>query len=165
MLAEGAHSFTNDWLIGLFNGLEHAPNDQQLKARRLVGTRAGETVKALWGLIGGDTPHSASWDAAILVVENEAVSAGHRTGRSTLRGDLSTMRAVLHLWGALALRGRRLLADANVGYSLLDDLRALMQEALILRRELCRWNVRRGRRDDELLQGDFFRTVAWLVPA
>ena len=89
------------------------------------------------------------------MVEDAWAGEGHRAGRATFRADLSEMRAVLHLWGALALRDYQFLADPSVGYDGLDDLAAFMSEAMALRQQLCQW--RNGRNTpDTLLAGDAF---------
>src|SRR5262249_54488054 len=88
-------------------------------------------------------------------VKDAWAGEGHRVRRTTFRADLSEMRAVLHLWGAFALRGYRFLADPNVGYDGLDDLAAFMSEAMALRQQLCQWRDGRNK-PDTLLAGDAF---------
>jgi hypothetical protein len=85
-------------------------SSQEIETQKLHGFRAGEVVKILWALICS-RPDIASWDSAIWVVEDAWAGEGHKSGRSTFRADLSEMRPVLHLWGALALRHYQLLAD------------------------------------------------------
>lgn len=145
------HTISLAQQISLFDALGLDLSGRQIERRKLHGQRAGEVVKTLWALIC-DHPHIASWDSAIWVVEEG--SAG-KAGRATFRADLSEMRAVLHLWGAFALRNYQFRADPNVGYDGLDDLAAFMSEAMALRQQLCLW--RNGRnKSDTLLAGDAF---------
>jgi hypothetical protein len=90
-------------------------------------------------------------------VTQGACTPGGGAGRGApgFRADLSEMRPVLHLWGALALRDYQFLADSHVGYDRLHDLAAFMSEAMALRQQLCQW--RNGRnKPDTLLAGDVF---------
>jgi hypothetical protein len=81
-------------------------SDRDVEARCLRGLRAGEVVKTLWALICSQ-PAVASWDAAIQVVEDATIGAGHRIGRSRLRDDLSLLRARTPLVGRLRPAGPR----------------------------------------------------------
>jgi hypothetical protein len=123
--------------ITFLDALDRGISIQEIETQKLHGTRAGEVVKILWALICS-RPEMASWDSAIWVVEDAWAGEGHKSGRSTFRADLSEMRPLLHLWGALALRDYQLLADPSVGYDGLDDLGAFMSEAMELRQQLCR---------------------------
>src|SRR5262249_9597692 len=135
-------------------------SSNEIETQKLHGNRAGEVVKILWALICS-RPAVPSWGSAIWVVEDAWAGEGHKAGRSTFRADLSEMRAVLHLWGALALRDYQLLADPNIGYDGLDDLAALMSEAMALRQQLCRWRDGRNK-PDKLLGGDTVgRWIGW----
>jgi len=145
-------SLTQD--ITFLDALGREISSKVIETQRLHGNRAGEVVKTLWALICS-RPDIATWDSAIWVVEGVWAGERHRAGRATFRADLSEMRAVLHLWGALALRDYQLLADPSVGYDGLDDLTAFMSEAMALRQQLCQW--RNGRNQpDTLLAGDAF---------
>jgi hypothetical protein len=140
--------------ITFLDALGREISSKEIETQKLHGNRAGEVVKILWALIRS-RPDIASWDSAIRVVEDAWAGEGHRAGRATFRADLSEMRAVLHLWGAFALRDYQLLADPSVGYDGLDDLTAFMSEAMALRQQLCRWRDGRNT-SDTLLAGDAF---------
>src|SRR5262249_12382673 len=140
--------------ITFLDALGREISDREIETQKLHGNRAGEVVKTLWALICS-RPDIASWDSAIWAVEDVWAGEGHRAGRATFRADLSEMRAVLHLWGSLALRDYQFFADPSVGYDGLDDLTAFMSEAMALRQQLCQW--RNGRNQpDTLLAGDAF---------
>src|SRR5262249_21085287 len=145
-------SLTQD--ITFLDALGREISSKEIETQKLHGFRAGEVVKILWALICS-RPDIASWDSAIWVVEDAWAGEGHRAGRATFRANLSEMRAVLHLWGAFALRDYQLLADPSVGYDGLDDLAAFMSEAMALRQQLCRWRDGRNT-SDTLLAGDAF---------
>jgi hypothetical protein len=132
--------------ITFLDALGREISSKEIETQKLHGNRAGEVVKILWALIRS-RPDIASWDSAIRVVEDAWAGEGHRAGRATFRADLSEMRAVLHLWGAFALRDYQLLADPSVGYDGLDDLTAFMSEAMALRQQLCRWRDGRNTSD------------------
>jgi hypothetical protein len=118
----------------------------------LHGQQVGEVVKALWALICSHRG-IASWDSAIWVVEDVWAAAGLKTSRATLRAHLTELRAVLHFWGAFALRNYQFLLDPSVGYSGLDDVTAFVSEAMALWQQLRQW--RHGRnKPDMLLAGD-----------
>jgi hypothetical protein len=140
--------------IALVDALGREMSAKEIETQKLHGFRTGEVVKTLWALIC-DRPDVASWDSAIGVVEDAWVDEGHKAGRATFRADLSEMRAVLHLWGAFALRGHQFLADPNIGYDELADLGAFMSEAMALRQQLCQWRDGRNT-SDTLLAGDAF---------
>jgi hypothetical protein len=140
--------------IAFVDALGREISAKEIESQRLRGNRAGEVVKILWALICS-RPELASWDSAIWVVEDAWAGEGHKAGRATFRADLSEMRSVLHLWGASALRDYQILADPNVGYDGLDDLAALMSEAMALRQQLCLWRDGRNT-SDTLLAGDAF---------
>jgi hypothetical protein len=137
--------------IALFNAIGRGIASREIEMQELHGQRVGDVVKALWGLICS-CPKIASWETAILMVENGSVAAGGQISRATLRAALSDMRRVLHLWGALALRDYQILADPNVGYDVLDDLSAFMTEAMTLLQHLCTW--RDGRKKSDTLLAD-----------
>lgn len=149
------YDFSQARHISLLDALSGDVSNREIATQNLHGKRVGETVKALWALIC-DRPDIASWDAAIFVLEDAASEVGLRAGRSTFRADLSEMRSVLHLWGAFALRDYKFLADSSVGYTGLDDLGALMTEAMALWQQLCAWRDGRNRIDDEYLSGEVF---------
>jgi hypothetical protein len=96
--------------IALVDALGRETSAKEIETQKLHGFRAGEVVKILWALICS-RPDIASWDSAISVVEDIWAGKGHRAGRTTFRADVSEMRAVLHLWGAFALRDYQILAD------------------------------------------------------
>jgi hypothetical protein len=149
--------------IAFLDALGREISSREIETQKLHGNRAGEVVKILWALICS-RPDIASWDSAISVVEDAWASEGQRAGRATFRADLSEMRAVLHLWGALALRGYQLLADPSVGYDGLDDLAAFMSEAMALRQQLYLWRDGRNK-PDKLLAGDAFGPwIGWQPP-
>ena len=148
------YTFSSTRHIAFLDALGREPSSKEIETQKLHGNRAGEVVKTLWALMCS-RPDIASWDFAISVVEDAAADAGLKTSRATFRAHLSEMRAVLHLWGALALRDYQLLADPNVGYDGLDDLAAFMGEAMALRQQLCLWRNRRNK-SDTLLAGDAF---------
>ena len=75
-----------------------------------------------------------------------------RAGR---RSERILVKSAPCCWGAFALRDYQLLADPNVGYDGLDDLAALMSEAMSLRQQLCLWRDGRNK-PDTLLAGDAF---------
>jgi hypothetical protein len=140
--------------ITFLDALGREISSREIETQKLHGNRAGEVVKVLWALICS-RPDIASWESAIWVVEDAWAGERHKAGRTTVRADLTEMRAVLHLWGAFALRGYQFLADPSVGYDGLDDLAAFMSEAMALRQQLCLW--RNGRNTpDKLLAGDAF---------
>jgi hypothetical protein len=147
----GHDEFTEDLASALARG---DMSDRDVEARFLRDLRAGAVVKTLWALICSQ-PAVASWTKAIQVVQEVATAAGHRTGRSSFRADLSLLRPVLHWWGAFALRGRAFHADPAVGYELADDLAVFVAEAGALRQELCRWCDGRHL-PDTLLAGEWF---------
>jgi hypothetical protein len=148
------YKFSLTQVITFLDALGREISSKEIETQKLHGNRAGEVVKILWALICS-RPDVASWDSAIWVVEDTWTGEGRRAGRATFRADLSEMRAVLHLWGALALRDYQLLADPNAGYDGLDDLAALMSEAMALRQQLCLWRDGRNK-PDTLLAGDAF---------
>jgi hypothetical protein len=151
---QAGYKFSLTQEITFLDALGREISSKEIETQKLHGNRAGEVVKILWALICS-RPDIASWDSAIWVVEDAWAGEGHRAGRATFRADLSEMRAVLHLWGALALRDYQFLADPSVGYDGLDDLTAFMSEAMALRQQLCQW--RNGRNQpDTLLAGDAF---------
>jgi hypothetical protein len=142
------HTISSAQQISLFDAFGRDLSNREIETQKLHGQRAGEVVKTLWALICS-RPDIASWDSAIWVVEEG--SAG-KAGRATFRADLSEMRAVLHLWGAFALRDYQFRADPSVGYDGLDDLAAFMNEAMALRQQLCYW--RNGRNKPDTLLAD-----------
>jgi hypothetical protein len=148
------HTFSLTREISLLDALGQAISSKQIETQKLHGSRAGEVVKILWALICS-RPDIASWDSAIWLVEDAWAGEGHKAGRATFRADLTELRAVLHLWGAFALRDRQFLADPSVGYDRLDDLTAFMSEAMALRQQLCQWRDGRNK-PDTLLAGDAF---------
>jgi hypothetical protein len=148
--------------IALFDAIGRGIASHEIEMQELHGQRVGDVVKALWGLICS-CPKIASWETAILMVENGSVAAGGQISRATLRAALSDMRRVLHLWGALALRDYQILADPNVGYDVLDDLIAFMTEAMTLLRHLCTWRDGR-KKSDTLLADDAFGPWLGLEP-
>lgn len=157
------HTFSLTRNISHLDALGREISSKKIETQKLHGRRAGEVVKILWALICS-RPDIASWESAIWVVEDAWAGEGHRAGRTTVRTDLTEMRAVLHLWGALALRDYRFLVDPNVGYDGLDDLAALMSEAMELRQQLCLWRDGRNT-SDTLLAGDAFGPwIGWQRP-
>jgi hypothetical protein len=147
-----AFSLTQE--LAFYDAVGRELSSSEIETKELHGQRAGEVVKTLWTLICSH-PNLASWDRAISMVEDESFAAGIQISRTTLRADLSEMRAVLHLWGALVLRNNQILADPNVDYQHLDDLAALMSEAMALLQQLCIWRDGRDM-SDTLLAGDAF---------
>jgi hypothetical protein len=146
--------------ITFLDALGREISSQEIETQKLHGTRAGEVVKILWALICS-RPGIASWDFAIWVVEDAWAGEGHKSGRSTFRADLSEMRPVLHLWGALALRDYQLLADPSVGYDGLDDLTVFMSDAMALRLQLCQWRDGRNQPDTLLAVDAFGPWIGW----
>jgi hypothetical protein len=146
--------------ITFLDALGREVSNEEIETQKLHGFRAGEVVKILWALICS-RPDTASWDSAIWVVEDAWAGEGHKSGRSTFRADLSEMRAVLHLWGALALRDFQLLADPSVGYDGLDDLTAFISEAMALRQQLCQWRDGRNQPDTLLADDAFGPWIGW----
>jgi hypothetical protein len=151
---QAGYKFSLTQEITFLDALGREISSNEIETQKLHGFRAGEVVKILWALICS-RPDIASWDSAIWVVEHAWAGEGRRAGRATFRADLSEMRSVLHLWGAFALRDYQILADPNVGYDGLDDLTALMTEAMALRQHLCLWRDGRNM-SDTLLAGDAF---------
>jgi hypothetical protein len=154
------HTFSLTREISLLDALGREISSKEIETQKLHGHRAGEVVKALWALICS-RPDIASWDSAIWVAEDVSADAGLKTGRATFRADLSEMRAVLHLWGALALRDYQLLADPSVGYDGLDDLTAFMSEAMALRQQMCQWRDGRNKPDTLLAADAFGPWIGW----
>jgi hypothetical protein len=148
------HRLSRPRQIELFNAIGRGISTHEIDRQELHGKRAGDVVKALWALICSH-PQIASWDTAISIVEDESVAAGIQIGRATLRAALSELRGVLHLWGAFALRDYRILTERCVGYDVLDDLTAIMTEAMALLQQLCIWRDGRNT-SDTLLAGDAF---------
>jgi hypothetical protein len=148
------HRLSRPRQIGLFNAIGRGISIHEIDSQELHGKRVGDVVKALLALIDNH-PQIASWDMAISIVEDESVAAGIQISRATLRAALSQLRRVLHLWGALALRDYRILAEPCVGYDALADLTAIMTEAMILLQQLCIWRDGRNT-SDTLLAGDAF---------
>jgi hypothetical protein len=139
--------------IALFDARKREISSNAIEQQELHGSRAGEVVKSLWGLICSH-PDIASWGSAIRLV-----SAEINVTRATLRSDLSEMQRVLHLWGARSLRESEWLDDPSVGYDRLDDLDAFMAESMTLLQQLCMWRDGRNQ-PDVLLAGDKFEP--WL---
>jgi hypothetical protein len=148
------HRLSQHRLIALLNAISAGISSPEINLQELQGQRVGEVVKALWALICSH-PQIASWDSAIWIVEDQSVAAGIQISRATLRAALSELRGVLHLWGALALRDYRILAEPGVGYDIVDDLTAIMTEAMTLLQQLCIWRDGRNT-SDTLLAGAAF---------
>jgi hypothetical protein len=138
--------------IPLFEAISRGISSREIETKKVCGQRVGEVVKVLFALIYSH-PKIASWEAAIWIVEDEWTGAGISVSRATLRAALSAMSAVLHLWGAFALRDYKFLTYPALGYDGLEDLTAFMNEAMALLQYLCIW--RDGRhKPDKLLAGD-----------
>jgi hypothetical protein len=145
-----ALSLTRD--LAFYDAVDRELSSSEIEAKELRGQRVGDVVKTLWALICSH-PELASWDCAISIVEDESFAGGIQISRATLRACLSEMSAVLHLWGAFALREYQFRADPNVGYDGLDDLAAFMTEAMTLLQQLYIWRDGR-KRPHKLLAGE-----------
>jgi hypothetical protein len=148
----------------------------------IAGTAAGEVVKTLFALIGGN-PNVASWKHAIDLTERAAVRDRHKSAAAapksadtkprqkapavssaTLRKYLLEFSPVLHLWGAWCIRGRRWMWDDSVGYSLPDDVDMFISESELLFRVLQRWDSAKTTQS-KYLGGDVFRVAHdWRPP-
>ena len=148
------HTFALTRQIALLDALGRELSSNEIEIQTLRGNRAAQVVKTLWALICSH-PQIASWDSAISIVEDVSFGDGLNIGRATLRADLSKMRGVLHLWGALAIRSYQFLPDPDAGYGQLEDLAAFMSEAMALLQQLCLWRDGRNQ-PDTLLAGDAF---------
>jgi len=138
--------------IPFLDALGRDLSSKEIERQTLHGQRVGEVVKTLWALICSH-PDIASWDSAICVVEDASVAVGLQTSRATLRAHLAELRAVLHFWGAFALRNYQFIVEPTVGYNGMDDLRAFVSEAMALLQQLCHWRNSRNM-PDKLLAGD-----------
>jgi hypothetical protein len=151
---------------------------EESKRNEIAGTAAGEVVKTLFALIGGD-PNVASWKHAINLTElvgardrADAARAADTKPRqkapavshATLRKYLREFSPVLHLWGAWCIRGRRWNWDDSVGYSLPNDVDMFISESELLFRVLQRWDSAKTTRS-KYLGGDVFRVADdWRPP-
>jgi hypothetical protein len=107
-------------ILPILNGTaRQAVWHEESNRNEIAGTAAGEVVKTLFALIGGD-PSVASWKHAINLMElaaaRDRVAAAARSAdtkprqkapavsRATLHKYLREFSPVLHLWGAYATR-------------------------------------------------------------
>ena len=143
------HTLSPARLIELFDARNRESCNNEIANREIQGSRAGEVVKSLWGLICSH-PDIASWEGAIRLV-----SAEINVSRATLRSNLSERRRVLHWWGAWTLRESEWLDDPRVGYDRVNDLGAFVTESMTLLYQLCIWRDGRDQ-PDFLLAGEMF---------
>jgi hypothetical protein len=170
-------------ILPILNGAaRQAEWREESNRNEIAGTAAGEVVKTLFALIGGD-PNVASWKHAIDLTEAAAARDRHKSAgaaarsadtkqrqkapavsRATLRKYLLEFRPVLHLWGAWCIRERRWIWDDSVGYSLPDDVDMFISESELLFRVLQRWDSAKTPRS-KYLSADVFRVADdWRPP-
>jgi molybdopterin converting factor small subunit len=130
---------------------------EEVGRRETAGEAVGEVIKALFAMISTESDRkSASFEAAILVVENTVFKAGEKTSRTGLRDHLALLRPVLHLWGAWS-RFERRWPSTDI------EAAALVEYAEILREQLVAWDHGRNP-SSKHLSGDFLRPYEGWLP-
>lgn len=112
--------------------IRYADEPDQLETCRDQGLLIGEMVSVLFGLYH-HAPQLMSWNRAISIVETGLAGQEIAHSKGTLKKAKKKMMPVAHLWGACALRHRRLRAFPDVGYSAAIDHQFFLAEAEQLR--------------------------------
>jgi hypothetical protein len=135
-------------------------NEEKL---RLGGVAAGNLLKALVGLIS-QTPHLASWNHAVHVVEKACQGTGIPASRGYLWEAKSRYLPVIHLWCAYCIREAKLVHEPAQGYDINTDFQFFLQEAETIRQFVSQWRQDRDKAEPLLPKEGYQVPPGWNPP-